>query len=96
MLVANITGSLSDDAKAMELKAPDYQADNGVEKLLAFLRKRLNITDLSLEAEALDKYFTQLARKRGETLLRYIHAEETAYRKLQLVFKEVTEGGEDE
>ena len=61
-----------------------------------FLHKRLNVTDIKLETEAFDKYFTRLARKRGETLLKYIHAEETAYRKLQRVLKDATEGGEDE
>ena len=35
-------------------------------------------------------------RKRGETLIKYINAEETAYRKLQRTLKEAMEGGQDE
>ena len=35
-------------------------------------------------------------RKRGETLNKYINAEETGYRKLQRVLKEAMEGGTDE
>ena len=35
-------------------------------------------------------------RKKGETLTKYINAEETAYRKLQRVLKEAMEGGQDE
>ena len=95
-LIANFTGSLEEDARAMELLGSDFQDDEGVEKLLDFLRKRLHITDLSLETEAFDKYFTHLARKKGETLMKYINAEETAYRKLQRVLKTATQEGEDE
>ena len=35
-------------------------------------------------------------RKRGETLTKYINAEETAYRKLQRTLNEATEGGKYE
>ena len=35
-------------------------------------------------------------RKRGDTLIKYINAEETAYRKLQRTLKEAMEGGQDE
>ena len=35
-------------------------------------------------------------RCKGETLTKYIHAEEIAYRKLQRVLKEAMDGGEDE
>ena len=87
---------MSEDARAMELLGTDYQVDDGVEKLLAFIRKRLHITDLHLETEAFDKYFSHLARKKGETLMKYINAEETAYRKLQRILKSATEVGEDE
>ncbi len=51
-LIAHFTGSMSDDAKAMELSATDFQVDDGVEQLLRFIRKRLHITDLNLETEA--------------------------------------------
>ncbi len=95
-LIANFTGSMSDDAKAMELSATDFQVDDGVEKLLRFIRKRLHITDLNLETEAFEKYFAQLARKKGETLMKYINAEETAYRKLQRILKSAAEDGEEE
>ena len=73
-----------------------YQVDDGVEQLLAFIRKRLHITDLHLETEAFEKYFTHLARKKGETLTKYINAEETVYRKLQRILKSATVSGEDE
>ena len=95
-LLASFTGSLDDDAKSMDLQPSDYQTDECVEKLLAFIRKRINITDLSLETDAFDKHFMSLARKKGETLLKYINAEETAYRRLQKVLKQATEGGGDE
>ena len=95
-LIANFTGSMRDDAKAMELNATDFQVDDGVEQLLRFIRKRLHITDLNLETEAFDKYFAQLARKKGETLMTYINAEETAYRKLQRILTSATEDGEEE
>ena len=64
-LISNFTGAMREDAMAMELHSSHYQVDDGVEKLLAFIRKRLHITDLSLETEAFENYFTQLARKTG-------------------------------
>ena len=63
-LIANFTGSMREDARAMELLGQDYLADDGVERLLAFLRKRLHITDLQLETDAFEKYFKHIARKR--------------------------------
>ena len=95
-LISNFTGAMSEDARAMELLGSDYQVDDGVDQLLAFIRKRLHITDLNLETEAFEKYFTHLVRKKGETLMKYINAEETAYRKLQRVLKSATDGGQDE
>ena len=95
-LISNFTGSMSEDARAMELLGTDYQVHDGVERLLTFIRKRLHITDLGLETEAFEKYFTHLARKKGETLMKYINAEETAYRKLQRVLKTATDAGADE
>ena len=80
-LIASFTGAMSEDARAMELHSSEYQVDDGVEKLLAFIRKRLHNTDLSLETETFEKYFTHLARKKGETRMKYINAEESAYRK---------------
>ena len=41
-------------------------------------KKRLHITDRNLETEAIEKYFTHLTRKKGETLTKYIREEETA------------------
>ena len=95
-LISNFTGAMSEDARAMELHSTDYQVDDGVEKLLAFIRKRLNITDLSMDVEAFERYFTKLARKKGDTPLKYINAEESAYRKLQRVLKDAMEGGHEE
>ena len=94
-LIANFTGTMSDDARAIELLGTDCMTDDGVEQRLAFIRKRLHITDLSLETEAFDKYFNQLARKIGETLMKYVNAEESAYRKLQRVLTDVMEGGHE-
>ena len=87
---------MSEDARAMELLGSDFLEEDGVEKLLTFIRKRLHITDLHLETDAFDKYFTHLARKKGESLMKYINAEETAYRKLQRVLKTAADDGEDE
>ena len=63
-LISNFTGDMSEDARAMELNGIDYQVEDGVEQLLALIRKRLHITGLNLEAEAFEKYFTHLARTR--------------------------------
>ena len=60
---------------------------------MAFIRNLIHITDLSFETEAFDKYFTHLVRKKGETLMKYINAEESAYRKLQRVLKDAMEEG---
>ena len=79
---------MSVDVRSMELSSSDYQVEDGVEKLLAFIRKRLNIRELDLETEVFKKYFNDMMRKRGETLIKYINAEETAYRKLQRTLKE--------
>ena len=79
-LISNFKGAMSDDARSMELNAGDYLLPGGVEKLLAFIRKRLNIRDLDLETEAFDKYFNNMMRRKGETLTKYINAEGTAYR----------------
>ena len=83
---------MSDDARSIELNAGGYQIPDGVERLLALIRKRLNIRDLDLETEAFDKYFNHRNRKRDETLNKYTNGEETAYRKLQRVLKEAMEG----
>ena len=74
----------------------DFQVGDGVERLLALLRKRLHFADLNLETEASEKYISSLARKKGETLTKYTNAEEAAYRKLQRVLTSATEGGQDE
>ncbi len=63
-LIACFTGAMRDDAKAMDLNATEFQVSDGVEQLLKLIRKRLHITDLSLETEAFDKYFAQLARNK--------------------------------
>ena len=80
----------------MELDSSEYLVPDGVEKLLAFLRKRLNIRDLDMETDTFKKYFTEMMRRRGETLTKYMNAEETAYRKLQRTLKEAMEDGVDE
>ena len=95
-LISNFKGSMSGDARSMELNAAEYLGPDGVEKLLAFIRKRLNIRDLDLETEAFDRYFNKMTRQKGETLTKYIHAEEIAYRKLQRILKEAMAGGNDE
>ena len=80
----------------IELNAADYLVPDGIEKLLAFIRKRLDIHDLDLGTEAFDKYFNNMMRRKGDTLTKYINAEGTAYRKLQRVLKEAMEGWTDE
>ena len=94
-LIANFTGTMSDDARAIELLGNDYMTDDGVEQLLAFIRKRLHITDLSLETEAFDTHVNQLVRKKGETLMKYVNAEESAHRKLQRVLKDAMDDGHE-
>ena len=80
----------------MELDSSEYLVPDGIEKLLAFLRKRLNIRDLDMETDTFKKYFNEMMRRRGETLTKYMNAEETAYRKLQRTLKEAMEDCVDE
>ena len=95
-LISNFIGAMSEDARAMDLHRSDSQVDDGVEKLLALIRQRLHITDLNLETEAFEEYLHQLARAKGETFMKYINAEESAYRKLQRVLKDALQEGNDE
>ena len=95
-LISNFKGAFSDDVRSMELNSAEYQTPDGVERLLAFIKRRLNIRELDLETEVFKKYFDGIVRKRGETLIKYIHAEEQAYRKLQRTLREAMEGGHDE
>ena len=95
-LVSNFKGAMSDDVRSMELNSSEYQVPDGVERLLAFIKRRLNIRELDLETEAFKTYFNDMMRRRGETLTKYINAEETAYRKLQRTLREAMEGGTDE
>ena len=67
---------MSDDVRSMELSSADYLVPDGVELLLAFIRKRLNIRELDLDTEAFLNYFNDMMRKRGDTLTKYINAEE--------------------
>ena len=66
---------MSDDVRIMELSSADYLVPDGVELLLAFIRKRLSIRELDLDTEAFHKYFNDMMRKRGDTLTNYIHVE---------------------
>ena len=95
-LISNFKGAMSDDVRSMELNSAEYATPDGVERLLAFIKKRLNIRELDLETEVFKKYFDGIVRKRGETLIKYIHAEEQAFRKLQRPLREAMEGGHDE
>ena len=63
-LISNFKGSMSEDARSMGLSAADYMTPDGVERLLEFIRKRLNIRDLDLETEAFDKYFNKMTRQK--------------------------------
>ena len=63
---------------------------------MAFIRKRLNIRELDLETEVFHKYVHDMLRNRGETLTKYINAEEIVYRKLQRTLKEAMQEGHDE
>ena len=87
---------MSDGVRSMELNSADYAVPDGVERLLAFSKKRWDIRELDLETEVFQKYFNSMMRKRGETLIKYVNAEETAYRKLQRTLKEAMGGGQDE
>ena len=86
-LISNFKGAMSDDARNIELSAGGYQAPDGVERLLALIRKRLNIRDLDPETEAFDTYFNHMTRTRCETLNKYTNAEGTAYRKTTTCFE---------
>ena len=78
-LISNFKGAMSDDARSMELNSTEYLVPDGVERLLEFIKRRLNIRELDLETEAFKTYFNDMMRKRGDTLTKYINAEETAY-----------------
>ena len=70
---------MSDGARSMEISSSDYLVDDGVERLLSFIRKRLNIRDIAWETDAFETYVNHMMRKRGETLMKYINVEDTAY-----------------
>ena len=84
------------DAQAMELSSSAFQTEDGIERLLKLIQTRLNITDFQLETESFSKLFDKLERRRGDTITKYINAEEAAYRKLQSVLKEALKEGADE
>jgi len=46
----------------MELKSGDFQTEDGIERLLKFIQKRINLTDYKFEQEAFEKYFHHLSR----------------------------------
>ena len=76
---------MSEDARAMELLGTDYHVEGGVERLLAFIRNRLHTTDMNLEQRPSISTSTTWRGKKGETLMQYINAEYSAYRKPQRV-----------
>ena len=78
---------MSDDVRSMELGSAFYLVPYGVEQLLTFIRKILNIRELDFDTEAFQKYFNNMLIKTGETLTKYINAEDTVYRKLQHTLK---------
>jgi len=82
----------------MEPRSSDFMVDDddGAGKLLSFIRHRLHITDLSLETDAFENFFTHLALKKGKTLMKYINVEDTSYRRLQRVLEDAEEDGEEE
>ena len=43
---------MSDDVRSMELNSADYLVPDGIERRLAFIKRRLNIRELDLETEA--------------------------------------------
>ena len=51
-LISNFKGAMSDDVRSMELNSADYLVPDGIERLLAFIKRRLNIRELDLETEA--------------------------------------------
>ena len=48
-LISNFKGAFSDDVRSMDLNSPEYKTPDGVERLLAFVKKRLNLRELDLE-----------------------------------------------
>jgi len=95
-LISNFRGSLQEDCQRMELKSGDYQTEDGIERLLKFIQKRINLTDYKFEQEAFEKYFHHISRTKGESIIKYKNEEETAYRRLQKVLNEAMTTGEDE
>ena len=57
-LISNFKGAMSDDVRSMELNSSDYLTEDGVERLLDFIKKRLNIRDLDLETEVFQNILT--------------------------------------
>ena len=66
MMIAKFMGSLKDDCQNVELDSTKYRTDTGVEDLLDYLKKRLNITDLQVEREAFEQYFYKMRRAKGD------------------------------
>ena len=61
-LISNFTGAMSGDARSMAITSPDYLDDDGVERLLACIRRRLNIRDVGLETDAFEKFLNHMMR----------------------------------
>ena len=81
-LISNFKGALSDAFRSMELNAAEYYTPDGVERLLDFIKRRLDIRELDLETEDFKNQFDDIARRRGETLIKFIHAQEQAHRNI--------------
>ena len=93
-LIAKFKGALLDDFQRQELDSSVYAKDSGVDDLMAFLKKRINITDLQIEKQCFEEYFYKLKRGK-DSYNKYQNDEEAAYRKLQRVLKESDTGDND-
>ena len=95
-LISQFQGSLKDDFRNAVTDIKHFATDDGVEKLITYLKERLHITDYSYEVKAFEGYFKRPDRRNGDSMTKFKNDEETTYRRLQSVLNEAMRNGEDE
>ena len=84
-LVAVLKGPIAADLEQMQLDVSQYCNDDGIEKYLEMIQRRIGLTSLQQETEIFKKYFHQTRRSKGESMVKYLNEDENAYRRLQSV-----------
>ena len=93
-LISSLKGNLAADLARIQIPAAQFMTDTGPEDFLEYIRKRLGVTDRQMEIEAFERYFYKTKRNKGDSIRKYVNAEEHAYRKLQAIFSETASKAE--